>query len=149
MAQLVNSLFERPLKEEIRIGGLAVELRAQPVNRNDRYALRIVGIAKDEAMRGFVEIEVRKRQRHRARLGMRALHFRDERRNEELPSRCVERAARYDERPFEARAHQETLLEADCETVQECSVNGVDRHDANPVHLAAEGSPGAVAKLAG
>ena len=83
------------------------------MDRDDRDALRLVGVAEDEAVRGLVEIEIGDRQEDAVAVGMRAPHLDVERRYEELPARRVERAARNGERALDARAREKALFETE------------------------------------
>jgi hypothetical protein len=67
---------------------------------------------------------------------MRPLHLRNQRGYEKLTAGRIERAARNDERSFDASAGDETFLKAGGETIQEHVVDGVDRHDSDiAIHL--------------
>ena len=58
MADLVHALLEQALEERVLVGRVAVELRAQAVQRDRRAALRLAGRAEHELVRGLVEIEL-------------------------------------------------------------------------------------------
>jgi len=146
----VNRLFERPLKEQIRIHRLAVKLRTEAVNGDDGRSLRFVGVAEDKTVRRLVAVKIGYGKQHALGVRVRAPNFGIQRRNEELAAGSVERTARHDQRSFDARTREETLLETDGKTIEKRSVDGIDRHDADlRFHLVASASPRMRAKLAG
>jgi hypothetical protein len=81
---------------------------------------------------------------------MSPLHFRNQRRNEQLTARRIKRAARNHQRSFDAHAGDKAFLKARGETVQEGRIDGVDRHDTDVgIHLVVQRSPRTGAILAG
>ena len=66
---------------------------------------------------------------------MRALNLRREGRNEELSACGVQRRTGDGERTLDACRSEKAFLETGSETIQEHRVDGIDRHDANLLHL--------------
>lgn len=103
------------------------------MQRDDGDAPLLVGIAEDEAVRGFVQIEIGDRKQQTAALGILAKHFGGERRDEHLLAGAVDGAAGNDEHAFHAHAVEKTLLQAKAEALKKRRVHGVDRNDAQVV----------------
>ena len=110
MPQLVDTFLERALKERIEIRFLAIILAAQAMQRDGSDPLLFIGVAKDKARRGFIEIVIGERKHQTIFLGQRSNDPVHKCADEELLTRCVERATWNRERALDARRQQKTLF---------------------------------------
>ena len=150
VAELVHALGQRSLEQQIRVGLGAVKLGAQAMERDGGDALLLVGIAVDEPMRRLVEVERGDREQRALTLGVTAQRPREQRRQEELVARRVERASRNRERAFDAHRREIAFFETETEPIKKRALDDVDRDYANlRLHLGARSSPPVAGKLVG
>ena len=120
------------------------------MERDDRHALRLVGVAEDEPMRRLVEVELGDRQRMRAGVGIARCTFVVRVDTNSWPRVALsELRGTTSERSTRARG-EKPFFETRRETVQESRIDGVDRDDAessNPSRRAR--SPRRLATLPG
>ncbi len=110
MPQLVDTFLERALKQRVEIRLLAVELAAQAVEGDGGDPLLFIGIAKHKARRGFIEIVIGERKNQAIFLGQRSNDPVHKCADEELFTRCIERATRNRERALDAGRQQKALF---------------------------------------
>src|SRR5579875_2032690 len=135
--ELVNRLLQRPLEEHVLVARLAVELRTQPMNRDDGATLGFIGAAEDELMRGFVKVVVGDRQDHPLLDGVGLRDAVQNRAQKELLADAVERALGDGQTRAHDRREQKPFLEAGRQAGQKRRVDRIDGDDTDLTHAIA------------